>query len=314
MKSPISFIEKNPKKKDDTIEISFNKFLTDDVSIIDVPPPVPPPKKPTRRKSKKQTKVINGREVVPVDEDLPLVYSKEPYVSTYDETNDLLKHTITQIDVLSSEIKSDLDIIRNSKTLKSKYTHIPNLANTLSSLMATKVTAIREIGNTLTNAHKLDLQRIKDLKLDNQADDDKYIMDMYNAFISAPVSGVRPDLVNVPMNELTMNTHNLNNIVRVDAGAADYNNYVSNITPVQRAMRYEHDSDVKTVVVFEQATGRKWFDVMNMRTMESIEGVPRPDPMFLEELTIDSANNIARDVNLNRIYPLIKVGAPAPEY
>jgi hypothetical protein len=45
-----------------------------------------------------------------------------------------------------------------------------------------------------------------------------------------------------------------------------------------------------------------------LRTNQSVPGTPKPDPMFLENLTIDIRNNIARDINLNKTYPLVLIG------
>ena len=50
-----------------------------------------------------------------------------PYARSYDETNAMLRQAIIQADVMTSEIKSDLDKIRGSSTMKSKYTYITNL-------------------------------------------------------------------------------------------------------------------------------------------------------------------------------------------
>ena len=299
------------KDKDNAIEVNFNSFLSEDIVIKDDYSLKEKPKIKTNKRKRSKTKTMSdGNEVILADEDnnsdLPKYQSNEPYVDTYDETNNLLRMTLAQIDSISSDVKSDLDIIRNSKTLKSKYTHIPNLANTLSSLMNTKVTAIREMNTVLTNAHNLELKRVKELKLNtNEVDDDKYIMDLYNAFISAPVDNMVQ--MAPPIENMTLN-NGINNIIRADVGDSNYSNYSANLTPVQNAMRYETNPDVKTVIVYDQSTGRRFFDVMNIRTGESIPNVPRPDPMFLEDCVLDINNKIARNSNLDKSYPIILIG------
>ena len=56
--------------------------------------------------------------------DLPMCQSNVPYTDTYSNTTNLLYSTIGQIDSLSTELKNDLDNVRNSRTLKKKYDYI----------------------------------------------------------------------------------------------------------------------------------------------------------------------------------------------
>lgn len=265
----------------------------------------------------KKKKLENGDDIfVPIKEqETQMVYSNIPYEKTYDETNNLLKSTIMQVDILSSEVKKDLDDVRASRTLKKKYDYIPAMSASLAGLLNTKLSAIKEINDSITNSHNLDLKRVKEVKIAEAAakgDDDKYIMDMYNAFINAPISGGRSQL-GLPITE-TMVMNPTENIIRANIGNtneydAGYENYVRNMTPEQRMMRFENDPNIKTVVVYNQATGARHFDVVDLRTNQSVPGTSVPDAMFLENITIDLRNGLARDVNLNKTYPLILVGA-----
>jgi len=281
--------------------------------------------KPKRGRPKKdatsQTKRLSdGSEIILANEDLPAYQSNVPYGESYQDTNNMLKSAIIQTDMMSNDIAKDLSDIRLSKTLRKKYDYVSLLAGTSSTLLSTKVSAIRELNKTITDCHNLELKRYKDLKLSaNEQDDDKRMMDMYNAFISTPVGGggMSPVAGNfIPQSsELTLG--GMPNIVRanLDNSDAGYLNYVNTLSPEQNLMRYEGNPNVKTVVIYDQSTGRRWFDVINILTGESVPNVSRPDQMFLEDTTIDLRNKIARNTNLDTTYPLIVQGnAAAYEY
>lgn len=264
-----------------------------------------------RGRPRKDTKILSdGTEIVLANEsdtELSMLQTNVPYDETYNETNSMLKSAIFQADVMTNEIKNDLNEIRLSKTLKRKYDYISLLSGTSSTLLSTKVNAIRELNNIITNCHNLELKRFKDLKLsENAVDDDKRIMDMYNAFISTPIgTSSAPSNFMIPSADLTVGMPMVRSSVGEDAG---YVNYISNLSPEQNAMRYENDPNVKTVVVYDKGTSRRWFDVINIQTGESIPNISRPDSMFLEDTTLDLKNNIARNPNLNATYPLIVQG------
>lgn len=263
------------------------------------------------KRGRPKNKVINGETVMMAkdDDSLSNLQSNVPYNNTYAETNGMLKTSIAQIDVMNNELKSDLNQIRLSKTLKRKFDYISELTGTMSTLINTKVSAIREMNNTTTTCHNLELKKMKELKLsESEQDDNKNIMDMYNAFISAPVSGGYSALG--PSNiDMTLAATS-NNMIRNDIGNGDagYQNFLNNMSPVQNMMRFEQNPDIKQVVVYDQSTGRRWFDVMNVRTGETVTNVPKKDPMFLEDTTLDLKNGIARNVNLDETYPLIVIG------
>lgn len=240
---------------------------------------------------------------------LALHQSNEPYLDTYNQTNIMVQNTISEVDGLNNMIKTELQSIQNSKTLKRKYDYISQLAGTSSTLIGTKLSAIKELNKVITDSHNLELKRIKDLKLNTntEVDDNKYIMDMYNAFINTPVGTGSP--MNIPsITELTMlNGVDGVNRTQITNTANSFESYMSNITPSQNMMLLEQNQDIKTVVVYDASTGNRWFDVMNITTGESIANVEKPDAMFLEDTTLDTRNGIARNVNLDTTYPLIVI-------
>lgn len=233
---------------------------------------------------------------------------------TYKETSNMVKGTVAQLDILAGELKGDLDSIRASRTLKNKYRYITDITSSMSTVLSTKLMALRELNSTVKNINDAKYRQAKDMRAAEAGNDDKYIMDMYNAFITNPVGTQVPLGINTM--DITMN--NNPNIRGVDVGGPS--NMISSrattapgssgidtsgMTPEQAMMIYEQDPNVRQCVVFDKLTGNKWFQVMNTSTGETIQNVPVRDPMFLEDTTIDERNGIARNTNLNETYPLI---------
>ena len=235
--------------------------------------------------------------------------SSNETIKKYNDNNAMLVNTIGQLDILASELKTDLDEVRSSRTLKRKYDYLSMLSSNIGSTLSTKVQAIKELNNTIKNANDMDYRISKDNKDADAGNQDKYIMDMYNAFISSPVSTGAAGMSMLGPNTSQMTLNNVDNIVRVDSNpqAADmgYQKFLNNMTPEQNLMRYESNPDVKQVVVYDQANGNKFFQVMNTRTGEVIPNVPVRDAMFMEDTTIDTRNRIAKNINLNESYPLV---------
>ena len=161
------------------------KHITTDTVVEDKP------------KKKSKPKVVVNGQVMPDREIVNPIpgadVAEVNYAQTYNETTAMLRGAIAQTDMLSAEVKEDLDAVRASKTLKSKYTYITNLASTAASLISTKVNAIDKINGVITQAHNLELNRMKALKLDkSEENDDKKMMDIYSAFINTPIGTYTP--------------------------------------------------------------------------------------------------------------------------
>ena len=292
MVNPITVEEKK------SVGVNFNYFVDNKVTLNEEPES----KKPQTKKKIK--KLINGDEFISEEPaTLPAHQSNEPYMNSYDETNTMLKSSIMQIDAMSNSISSELESIRASKTLKKKYDYIGTLSQTVSSLIGTKVTAIREMNKTISDCHNLELKRIKDLNLAAaEVDDEKHVMDMYNAFISTPMSS---NALGLSTTDVTFSSNSLlGKAISTDPDAG-FNDYLANLTPAQNAMRYENNSE--TVVVYDYATGGRWFDTIDTRTGEKITNVPVKDSMFLEDTTLDLKNLVARNNNLNETYKIIVI-------
>ena len=85
---------------------------------------------------------------------------------------------------------------------------------------------------------------------------------------------------------------------------------MSNLTPQQQTMFIEDNPNIQQVVVYNQETGARYFDVIDMTTGQSIPNAEKHDAMFLEDVTIDLKNKVARNINLGESYPLVIVGQP----
>ena len=233
----------------------------------------------------------------------------ENYAESYNETNNIIKSAIAQADELSYEIKQDIDAVRSSKTIKNKYTYLTNLTASASALINTKIAAIRELNSSITNAHRFELDRIKTLKADARDDNnDAKMMDLYSAFLNAPLGTYNPPSspnvqdINVGINDPSAN---INQIEMVGG-----NTTLNSLTPEQARMRMESNPNIKTVVVFDQESGNRYFDVVD-ENGKSIPNYPRPDQFLLEDTTIDVSSGIARNRNINQVWPLIITGSGA---
>lgn len=311
--NPILFCDSS--EEDKKIVPNFNYFKSDKAVIpTDGSTEEERPAKKRGRPKKDQSQ-SNGV-YVPSEgsSNLQQYQSNDSYMDTYNETNMLLKGAIVQIDTLASEIKTDIDSVRSSKTLKNKYRYITDMTGTTGSLIGAKVSAIKELNASITNAHNLDLKRAKDLstmKAQDEQNDDKRIMDLYSAFVNTPTSSGA--ILGPSIQDTTL--MGINGIVRADATPAGmgmdmgYSNYLNNLSPEQNRMRMESDPNVETVVVFNQDTGQRAFDVIDKNTGQSIPNYTRPDSFLLEDTSIDISRGIARNTQLDQTYKLVVIGS-----
>ena len=225
------------------------------------------------------------------------------YARSYSETNSLIRGAILQADDLSNAIKNDLDTIRSSKTLKNKYTYITNLTASASSMLTTKIAAIRELDNNISQAHKLELDRMKTLKTnESDTNDDMKMMDIYSAFVNTPIGTYTPAAPSIQDITLGVNATDPN-VKGVEMISAQNGN--QSLTAEQNRMRLENNPNIDVVVRYEQSTGQRCFDVIDKTTGASVPNYPRPDAFLLEDTTIDVHSGIARNRNINTVWPLV---------
>lgn len=287
----------------------FSYFTTDKAKIDNVDVTADEPKKRGRPpKNKDNVEFVSAKNTA------TMPYGTDSYLTSYNDTNMMLRGSIAQIDQLSGEIKTDIDAIRISKTLKNKYRYLVDLTNTSGGLIGTKVQAIGKINDVITKAHELDLKRMQQMKISEQdQNDDRRVLDLYNAFINTPVGsmpGMMPQQAIGPsIQDMTM-LNGVPNMIRADIGEDQgYQQYLNNLTPEQNRIRLENNPNIQTVVVFNQDTGQRFFDVIDRSTGQSVPNVARPDPFMLDDITISVNNNTAKNTSLNQVYPLVVTGS-----
>lgn len=308
MIDPITINSNHSEEPVGSCGINFKKFTEPSPTISAFPIQSESIESAAKKKSTRKKKVGN-EEMVPVEDEqsqeLNMLQSNRPYIETFEETNNIVRGVIVQADMLYSALQSDLEYVRASKTLKSKYQVIPQFTASMASTLSTKLSAAKEMNKTIHDCHNLDMKRVKELKLNDRADQDdtKYVSDMYSAFISlGPQS-------NIPLgpSPTDISLMGVNNIVRVGTEDEEgYNQYINNLSPSQNAMRFENTA-VKTAVMYEQATGRRWFTNVDLDTGQEVPNLPVPDAMFLDDTILDIHNGVARNTNLDKTYPLIVI-------
>lgn len=275
-------------------------------TTLEVPNAEPPKKKRGRPKKSEKHEIYKGKS----DRELSMMESKTPYISTYEGTSKQLRDTINGIDMMAAQIQSDLQAVRSSRTLKKKYDYICELSSTIGTLVSNRISAIRELNNSITNAHKLDMSRSKTVKeLTDGANDDKTVMDMYNAFVNAPMGNMNtlPAGFNVPAHILNGN----GGIPVTPQGFTEdqmYESFVNNPSPEMSAIAMERNPNIKIVVVYNQETQDKYFDVVDVTTGQSVPGIERPSEKLLNHMDINIREGIARNLDANLMYDLVLVG------
>lgn len=236
-----------------------------------------------------------------------------PTMYTYQETTDMLRGTLVQIDQLANQVKKELDNVTASRTLKSKYNVMVGLSGNLGDIIGQKITAIKEINNAISKSNEMDYKKEKDRRAaEAGVNDDKYLMDMYNAFIKNPGNmnnraALGPGSIDATLVGSDIIRSSMEQPQQGFNPDTGYLSYVTNMTPEQKLMAMEDNQNIKQCVVFDAATGNKVFQMIDMSTGQVIPGLPTRDPMFMEDTTIDLRNNIAKNINLNETYPLVVI-------
>jgi hypothetical protein len=317
MNQPISYQEpKRNVKVNFEIDGGLFNSLTDNNDAISIKSEVPDiPKKKRGRPPKKTEEVdtTNPNNIIRSSKSETSEVIDSPTSYTYMETTGLLKETLIQIDVLNSELMEEFESVKRSRTMKNKYNTLVGLSQNVGTLLNNKISAIREINNSINKSNDLDYKKAKDrAQAESSMNDDKYIADLYQAFISNPQNAqIYQQQQQVPdVNPSIMGSGIIRASVSDTKNPIDesYLNYVSNLTPQQNLMRYENDPNVKQVVVYDQATGNKFFQIMNVVTGEVIPNVePYDTEMFMPDTTIDLYNKTARNLNLNETFPVVVI-------
>ncbi len=295
---------------------------------IDNEPVVTDKKKSNR--SKKET--INSNEIIKASN--TEVVEDIPTINTYFETAGMIKQAMDQIDTVLVEVKQELDNVRQSRTLKSKYNVMVGLSGNLSDLMNAKINAIKELNNCISKSNDMDYKKQKDRKdsMMNSGADELAVMNMYKNIVNDPMitlgqAGQRlPDYMVQQLQQQMTPSNSVSGIVRANGGEvsmnatggsvvpsfdptqdAGYINYMANMPASMNALLMEQNPDIKEVVVFDASTGAKWFQVMNTKTNQVIPNMQVTDQMFMEDTTLNIKNRTAQNLNLGKVYPLVVI-------
>lgn len=256
-------------------------------------------------------------------------------------TDQLLSQTINQADYLFLKVEEELEKYKKNSSFggKSRSMSMSTLLNTQANILSTKINAIRESNSVrktiVDNVLKRDqMQMQARMKLFAPKDEveqnsDKAITDAYYSIINASRYGL--PTVHNPLAQSSINTgislqgniiptSSLNApIVTSNPGEFQpnipgdpLNSFLNgNMTPNQKRMVLEHNPNVKIVVFYDQSTGGKKFEALDVSTGKIIPGVQLPASFLLEDMRIDFNNALAYNSSANVNYPLVIVGRRA---
>ena len=286
-----SFVEGNEEHKDLTI--------TREIAVVETTPV-------QRKRSKKKEETAVGEVVIPTPQtSMSYIQENIPYQIAYNETNQQLDESIQQLNMLGAEVMGDLQMIRGSKTLKNKYGFLNDMTGNAVAIINAKIAAIREKNKTINDVNNLEIRRIKELKIQSSEEDDNtHIANLYNAFVNTPI-GMGPGILG-PSVQDTMLIGGGQDLARAAIGG-DQAAWEQTLDPAQSRMLLEAKGSIETVVVYDESTGNRWYDVVDKNTRQPVPGVEKPDASYIYELDINVRGGFAKDSNRNVVYPLVVI-------
>ena len=300
---------------DDSVKIDLTTFVTkdnekpkyvisydpNDFGVVNNNTEPAKKKKSTKKKSSETTKAL-----APPEPQTSMSYLREniPYATAYNETNRQLDESIAQLNILGGELMGELQTVRSSKTLKNKYNYINDMTMTVANIINSKISAIKEKNKTINDVNRLELNRMKELKNTlSQEDDNTRIASMYNAFINTPIGG-GVGVLAPPMQDIMMSGSDPS-LSYIPIGGNDQAMWEQNLNPAQNRMVLEARGAIETVVVYDEATGNRWFEVVDKNTRQPVPNVEKPDSSYIYDLDINLRGGFAKDSNRNAVYPLV---------
>ena len=293
---------------------------TEVVPVVQEPPKKRGPGRPPKNKTNTANTYTDPSTVI----GRPVPNSPEQqYEKGYKGQAALLLDAIAKSEEVYNRVNVELNHFAENKLYggKNRLQHVADFMNTQIGVINSKINAVRELDNI---RHKINEMMIKRLQMDKDVEEnsDKAVMDAYYALVNSTNYGL-PQMV-TPLSAQTINTgvnmggnpiqSNLildsSDIIRgdMDTSDASFEAYKKNLTPIQRKMILDNDPNIKTVVVYDQSSGNKYFDVVNVQTGQSVPGVTRPAEFLLDSMRIDARNGVAVNSNVNQTYPLVIIG------
>jgi hypothetical protein len=294
---------------------NINKFTKDsteykDHSLVEQPmvtvvkETVDEPKKKRRKKNEVATQASAP---IPIPTtSMSYIQENIPYASAYAETNKQLDDSIAQLNALGAEIVTELNIVRGNKTMRNKYGIINDMTQTATSILNTKLSAIKEKNATINNINKLELDRLKQIKVSaSEEDDNTRIANLYDAFVNTPI-GAGPGILAPPMQDIMAGGINGPSVPMMSLGS-DQQAWESSLSPAENRMVLEAKGAIETIVMYDSNTGNRWFEVVDRITRQPIPNVEKPDNSYIYDLDINIRGGFAKDSNRNISYPLVVV-------
>lgn len=262
----------------------------------------PAPKKRGRKKKKAEDGSNSSEETNSKN-----IVENTVYADSYADTNSMAYGIISQTDTLLNECKQELEFIRSQRNLKGKYHYINDTVSSMGTLLNTKLNAIKEINSTIKTVNDNEYRRYKDMRAFDNTNDSKAVMDAYSAFISAPVGAPQyklPGTINI--------TGGLNGIVQApypqdvqNQMNAGMQHYLTHLSPEENLMLNDNNANLEEVIVYDQATGAKYFQWVDTRTNTPIPNMPVSSELTIEDFVIDPRTKLAKNANLNIIKKVI---------
>lgn len=294
---------------------NINKFVKgrkeETSHSINVPNEIVESTNETKKRAKRKKEDSNSSSIVQINptsiipqSSMSYIQENIPYANAYNDTNKQLDDSIAQLNALGGELFAELQNIKASKTLKNKYGYINDMTATATSIITAKISAIKEKNKSINDANHLELARVKELKTTADQDDDNVrIANMYDAFINTPI-GVGRSVLGPSMQDIVIPNNNLSHY---NLGGNDQTMWEQSLDPAQNRMVLEAKGTIETVVVYDETTGNRWFDVIDKATGNPVPNVEKPDSTYIYDLDINIRGGFAKDSNRNTVYPLIVV-------
>lgn len=293
-----------------TIDANTNKVIDDNTTPMTNLEDTNKPKRGRPKKEVKESAPSNRRVPTPLNSDMA-------YIETYAMPIGLLRDSIGQISNMEQRILEDINTIRASKTLKSKYVYLANLTGAYTGLVSNKISAARELRAIYSDANNFELKKQQQFKIDERNSDDKIISDMYAKMLNTPVGAVANGTINMSIPPSYINSNvgtpiitaaNGQNFADNSSEEDGFKNYMKNLTPEQNSMIQESNPYIETVLVYNQSDQNKWFEVIDTRTGQPVPNMPIPNDFVKDGCNVDIRHGIARNASLNQTFKLKLVG------
>ena len=283
------------------------------IKVVDAIPdtvPIDSAKKTTRKRKKKDdtesAATTETTAIVVPETSMSYIQQNIPYATAYTDTNAQLDESIMQLNMLGGELMTELQTVRASKTLRNKYNIVNDMTETATSIINAKISAIKEKNKTINDINHLELTRLKELKSQatSEEDENTRIANMYDAFINTPI-GAGPGILGPSMQDMIISNPQ-SQMSRIAIGG-DQAMWEQSLDPAQNRMVLEARGSIETVVMYDDVTGNRWFEVLDKNTRRPVPNVEKPDSTYIYDLDINIRGGFAKDSNRNTVYPLIVI-------